>query len=118
MKFKVDENLPDELSQLLVSAGWDSLTVAQQQLGGEQDPRIASVCRDEQRIFVTFDRGFSNIRAYPPAQYPGMVVFRLKSQDKVHVLSVAGRLVTALEQREPRNELWIVTESRIRIRSV
>ena len=118
MKFKVDENLPDELSQLLVSAGWDSITVVQQQMGGEQDPQLASVCCDEQRIFITFDRGFSNIRAYPPAQYPGMIVFRLKSQDKHHVLSVARRVVTALVQRELRNELWIVTETRIRIRSV
>ena len=118
MKFKVDENLPEELSQLLAGAGWDSFTVVQQQLGGEQDPQLASVCRDEQRIFVTFDRGFSNIRAYPPAEYPGMIVFRLKSQDKRHVLSVASRVVTALMQRELRNELWIVTETRIRIRSI
>lgn len=119
VKFKVDENLPDELSELLLTAGgWDSVTVVQQRLGGAQDPQLASVCRDEQRIFVTFDRGFSNIRAYPPGQYPGMIVFRLQSQDKHHVLSVAGHLVTTLRQRELRNELWIVTENRIRIRAV
>ena len=57
VRFKLDENLPDELRQLLQGAGWDSLTVVEQQLGGAQDPQLAQVCREEERIFVTFDRG-------------------------------------------------------------
>lgn len=61
MKFKIDENLPEELSQLLRDAGWDSATVVEQQLSGADDPRIADVCAAEQRILITFDRGFSNI---------------------------------------------------------
>ena len=116
MKFKVDENLPEELSQLFRQAGWDSFTVTEQQLGGAEDSEVARVSTDEQRVLVTFDRGFSNIKAYPPASHPGMVVFRLKSQDKPHVLAVATRLVAALNVREIRNELWIVQDDRIRIR--
>jgi predicted nuclease of predicted toxin-antitoxin system len=118
VRFKIDENLPEELSQLFRKAGWDSLSVVDQQLSGAQDPRLAEVCRAEQRILVTFDRGFSNIRAYPPTDNPGMIVFRLKSQDKISVLAVAERLVGALKDRKLNNELWIVHEDRIRIRRV
>jgi predicted nuclease of predicted toxin-antitoxin system len=118
VKFKVDENLPDELSQLLQDSGWSSLTIEEQHLSGEIDPRLAEICSAEERILVTFDRGFSNIRVYPPSNTPGMIVFRLKSQDKRHVLSVAARLVDALKQRELRNELWIVHDNRIRIRAM
>lgn len=118
MRFKVDENLPDELSRLFRDAGWDSLTIEEQHLSGEVDPRLAEICSAEERILVTFDRGFSNIRVYPPSNSPGMIVLRLKSQDKRHVLSVAGRLVDALRRRELRNELWIVHENRIRIRAM
>lgn len=118
MKFKIDENLPEEVSQLLRNAGWDSATVVEQQLSGEDDPRIADVCATEQRILITFDRGFSNIRAYPPARGPGMIVLRLKSQDKLHVLEIGARVVAALRERELRNELWIVHENRIRIRAM
>ena len=118
MKFKVDENLPEELSQLFRQTGWDSLTVAEQQLGGAEDPDVARISNSEQRVLVTFDRGFANIKAYPPAKHPGMIVFRLKSQDKPHVLAVATRLVAALATREIRHELWIVQEDRIRIRAV
>ena len=118
MKFKVDENLPEDLSRLFQDAGWDSLTVEQQRLSGEIDPRLAEICAAEDRILVTFDRGFSNIRLYPPPNAPGMIVFRLKSQDKRHVLIVSGRLIEALRSRELRNELWIVHEHRIRIRTM
>jgi predicted nuclease of predicted toxin-antitoxin system len=116
VKFKVDENLPHELTQLFRDAGWDCWSVDEQNLGGAIDPRVAEVCTSENRILVTFDRGFSNIQRYPPAGLPGIIVFRLKRQDKQHVLDVGSRLIEALHQRELRNELWIVHENRIRIR--
>ncbi len=116
MRFKVDENLPEELVQLFRDAGWDASSVVEQNLGGEDDPRIEQVCVAEDRIIVTFDRGFSNIRAYALDSHPGFVVFRLNSQDKPHVLHVCLRLIAALRERELRNELWIVEESRIRVR--
>jgi predicted nuclease of predicted toxin-antitoxin system len=117
MKFKVDENLPEELSEFLCNAGWDCMSVVQQQLGGEDDPKLDEVCRAENRILITFDRGFSNIQTYPPAYRAGIIVLRLKSQDKQHVLRVGIRLVQALRQRELHGELWIVHENRIRIRT-
>lgn len=118
MKFKIDENLPEELSDLFSAQGWSSSTVVQQQLGGEIDPVIAQVCREEARTLVTFDRGFANIREYPPEFYAGVVVFRLRSQDKPHLLDVGARLIAALKERAIEHELWIVHEDRIRIRAM
>jgi predicted nuclease of predicted toxin-antitoxin system len=117
LRFKIDENLPEELAQMLHDAGWDASSIVQQQLGGVSDSIVSNVCDAEDRVLVTFDRGFSNIRAYSPAEHAGMVVFRLKRQDKTHVLQVASRLIDALRRRSPRGELWIIHENRIRIRS-
>ena len=39
MKFKVDENLPIEAATVLRDAGHDALTVHDQNLPGEHDPR-------------------------------------------------------------------------------
>jgi len=117
VKFKVDENLPEELAQLLRDAGWDALTVYDEALGGEIDPTIEEVCEAEGRILVTFDRGFANIKALH-ANLPGFIVFRLRNQDKHSVLNVTARLVQALTARPLENELWIVHENRIRIRSL
>ncbi|SRR5712691_2092326 len=117
MLFKIDENLPEELPRLLRQSGWEATSVVEQQLGGADDLRVIKVCDAENRILITSDRGFSNIRAHPPEAHPGFIVFRLRSQDKSHVIDVSSRLVAALRERELRNELWIVEEHRIRIRA-
>lgn len=40
MKFKIDENLPIEVAELLQQAGYDAMTVLDQHLGGKADPKI------------------------------------------------------------------------------
>lgn len=116
MRFKVDENLPPEASTLLAEQGHDAVTVWDQQLRGATDPRLAEVCRSEQRVLVTFDVGFSDIRQYQPGQWPGFVVLRLGSQARTHVMSVLRRLVPSLATQTLAGRLWVVTETEIRIR--
>ena len=116
MRFKVDENLPTEVARALRDSGWDTFTIEEQQLSSADDERVQTVCDSEDRILVTFDRGFSDTRTHAPDMHPGFVVFRLRSQAKRHVLQATDRLIAALRERELRNELWIVEESRIRIR--
>lgn len=65
---------------------------------------------------VTFDKDFADIRTYPPARHAGIVVFRLESQARDHVLEVAGRFLNSLPQSPIAGQLWIVEESRIRVR--
>lgn len=73
MRFKIDENLPVDLTDLLRSAGHDALSVFDQNLVGEKDPRILEVCRKEKRALVTLDLDFSDIRTYPPQQHYGLI---------------------------------------------
>lgn len=117
MRFKTDENLPEELAEILRAAGWDALSVIEQQLGGKIDPQIAAICRNESRVLVTLDLGFGDIRTYPPGDSAGMIVLRPASQDKFSVLAVANRLVMALREHPIGRELWVVDDRRIRIRS-
>jgi predicted nuclease of predicted toxin-antitoxin system len=116
VRFKVDENLPDELAQALRTAGWDCSTIDDQMMNGSDDETVERVCRAEERILVTFDLGFADVRAFAPGSHAGFIVFRLKNQSKPHTLRVAIGVIEWLRQRELRNELWIVEEDRIRIR--
>jgi len=43
-------------------------------LTGHPDSDIAAVCLQELRAIVTLDLDFGDIRGYPPADYPGIVV--------------------------------------------
>ena len=96
MRFKVDENLPVEVAELLREAGYDATTVLEQRHGGSADPRLAALCQRESRVLVTLDLDFADIRAYPPAEFPGLIVLRLGRQDKPYVLSVVTRLTQML----------------------
>lgn len=115
-RFKVDENLPMEVAGVLREAGHDAVTVGEQQLGGEADPAIAAVCRIERRTLLTLDTDFADLRAYPPESAAGIVVLRLRRQDRAHVVAVVTRLLPRFEEEPLAGFLWIVDEERIRIR--
>jgi predicted nuclease of predicted toxin-antitoxin system len=66
MRFKIDENLPVEILDLLRRKGHEALSVAEQQLAGHPDTDVASTCQAERRVLVTLDLNFSDIRLYPP----------------------------------------------------
>lgn len=116
MKFKADENLPIEVADLLRKAGYDAVTVVEQQLEGSADSTIASVCQKEERVLITLDTGFADIRAYPPVEFPGLIVLRLYRQDKLHVLRAIERLIPLLSSEPLEHLLWIMEETRLRIR--
>ena len=115
MRFKMDENLPAEFAVLFQEAGHDAVTVLDQELGGTDDPEVASVCLRERRAIVTLDTDFSDIRTYPPRMYSGIVVLRVNDQARDHLLHVGRKLLGALPD-EIEGRLFIVEESRIRIR--
>ena len=115
MRFKFDENLPKEMAALFSEAGHDAVTVLDQQMGGQEDPDIAAVCLNEGRALVTLDLDFSDIRVYPPHRYPGIVVLRVSSQLREDLLDVGGYLLGHVSSAL-QGQLWIVEDSRIRIR--
>jgi predicted nuclease of predicted toxin-antitoxin system len=116
VKLKIDENLPDEAADPLRSAGHDVETARSEGLAGSPDERIAEVCRAEGRALVTLDTDFGNVRAFPPADYPGIVVLRPPSQDKPTVLQTVSQLIALLAREPLDGRLWIVEERRVRIR--
>ncbi|MBF2046526.1 MAG: DUF5615 family PIN-like protein [Elainella sp. C42_A2020_010] len=116
MKFKIDENLPVEIAQLLRDNSYDAVTVLDQALGGQPDPAISEICRQESRILLTLDLDFADIRTYPPADYAGIIVLRTNRQDKQALISLFQTVMPLLQQEQIAQRLWIVEPSQIRIR--
>ncbi len=116
MDFKIDENLPTELAAMLSQAGHDAMTVRDQGMQGSTDGHVVSVCRQEQRVLVTGDRDFAHIHAYPPEQHAGLIVLRLTHQDTPHVLRTFAGVLPLLKQQPVHGRLWIVEDTRVRIR--
>ncbi len=94
MQFKIDENLPVEIAELLIQTGYDAKTVYDQNLKGVKDSHLINICKKENRILVTFDTDFSDINTYPPKKFNGIIVLRLGSQSKQHVLNIFQRIIS------------------------
>jgi predicted nuclease of predicted toxin-antitoxin system len=110
MRFKVDENLPAEIVDLLRGEDYDAMSILQQQMGGREDDWIAEVVRQEHRALITLDLDFADIRKYPPEDYHGIVVLRLATQDKRTLVSVFRRLLPLLKSEPLTGTLWIADE--------
>lgn len=117
MKFKLDENLGDLGKLLLDSAGYDVMTVAEQQMSGAQDEAIYEVCKSEDRIIVTLDHDFGQTLRFPPEDVAGIVVIECKGTvTPSFISSRLKELVALLRTRPIDHELWIVEPGRVRIR--
>src|SRR5262249_19143832 len=111
------ENLHADCAKLLCANGFDAVTVFDQGLRGHGDEDIADVCRRESRSLITLDLDFSDVRAYPPADYPGIVVLRLMDQSRPAVVRVLTRILPQFAPDSLPGKLWIVDETRIRVRA-
>lgn len=70
MLFKIDESLPVEAAILLRGRGYDAATVHDEALQGCPDATIYQACQREQRVLISIDKDFADIRRYPPRIQP------------------------------------------------
>ena len=116
MRCKVDENLPIDAAALMREAGHDCQTVYDEALAGAPDQRVIETCRAEGCALLTLDLDFADLRTYPPADHPGIIVLRPAEPDKEHVLRLLARTLAVLEREAVVHSLWVVEETRVRIR--
>jgi len=116
MQFKLDENMPNSAVPLLQQGGYDVHTVFDEALNGEVDEQIAETCRREQRVLITLDTDFSDIRAYPPKDYAGIILLRPHRQSEPQVLRLLEAILPMFQTESIHGCLWIVEPAGIRIR--
>lgn len=115
MKFKVDENLPIDVAQLLQDAGYDAATIVDEAMSSAPDLTVIDLCCKEGRILITLDLDFADIQSYPPEDHFGIIVLRVHRQDKPHVMNVFRKIVHLFSEEQVVQRLWIVEESQVRI---
>jgi predicted nuclease of predicted toxin-antitoxin system len=116
VRFKIDEHLPVEITELLGQHRHDAVPVRDESMSGEVDPAVANVCQKEARTLITLDLDFSDIRTYPPEEYHGIIVFRPGLQSISTLVRLTARIIPLLDQEPLIGHLWIVEDHQVRIR--
>ena len=116
MRIKVEEDLPAEVAELLRAQGYDVATVVEQGMGGWKDPALWRVVQEEGRFLVTADKGFGDVRHYPPGKHAGVLLLR-PGEDGIRPLIELMQEVLAHYRLETlRGLLTVATPRSIRIR--
>ena len=77
MKIKLDENLPVSLVETLATLGHDTHSVTGEDLTGCTDIDVWRAAQEEQRLLITQDLDFSDIRRFKPGTHAGLLLVRL-----------------------------------------
>ena len=88
-KFLADECTYTETIEFVRKLQFDVIRVQDLHLGGAPDPQIFAKAQELKRVLLTNDRGFGDVRAYPPSSHHGIVVLKLtdyKSTLEVHAV--------------------------------
>ena len=97
-------------------AGTIALTRSKKDLEAAPIADLFRVCVDEGRLLVTLDRGFGDVRLYPPGTHHGIVVLRPHGQSAAMVVSLVGSLLEEHELTEFARANVVVDEVVVRIR--
>lgn len=93
MKLKLDENLPNDLGDALTEGGHDVDTVPDEGLAGADDAAVLRASTGDDRLLLTLDRGFGDVRANPPGIHPGIVVLCPTNQDVASIHELVDRFL-------------------------
>jgi predicted nuclease of predicted toxin-antitoxin system len=118
VKVKLDENVTAAALALLTQAGHEVDAVADEGLTGAADSVVIEACRSGERLLLTFDVGFGDVRVYTPGSHHGIVLLRLADQRPDVTLDVLRRFLTEHAVDDLDGALVVVSDDRVRIRRI
>ncbi len=116
MKVKVDENLPVTVAALLRDRGVHADTVSDEGLIGASDATVFDATQGEDRLIITLDRGFGDVRRYPPGSHAGVVVLRLDSDGPRSAAAAVMLLLDHHDLRDLRGTITVMHRGTLRVR--
>lgn len=118
MKIKLDENVAASLCSVFEKHSAEADTVFSENMQGSEDEVLFRKTHSEDRLFVTCDLDFADIRRFPPSESGGIVVLRLSNRSSKSVVERIKEMLNIVSLSELRGATTIVSDDRIRIRRV
>jgi predicted nuclease of predicted toxin-antitoxin system len=115
-RVKVDEDLPTAVIELLRAAGYDAAGVLEESMGGWKDTLLWQAVQTESRFLITADKGFGDIRSYPPGSHAGILVLRPAEDGIRPLVDLISRSLAQYSLDDLAGAVAVVTPRGIRIR--
>ncbi len=117
IRIKVDEDLPARVAWLLREHGYQATTVTEQGMGGWKDPRLFEAVQAERRYLITADKGFGDIRIYPPGSHWGLLLLRPDEDGIGPVIELIEEVLARISDlSELEGMLAVASPGKLRIR--
>ncbi len=113
MKFKLDENVPWILKNIIESVGQHEIdSVFHENIAGIDDKELNRRCFEENRVLITLNSDFIN----PLDNFYGIIIMRCKKQGKNAVKELFERFLKSYSLSESKGKIIIIEPNQIRIR--
>ena len=116
LKVLVDEDLPRRAVQFLREHGYDAASVVEQGMSGWKDPQLWIAIQSEERFLVTADKGFGDIRVYPPGKHFGILLLRPDEDGIRPVIELLQQVLNSYKLEDLVGTVTVATPRGIRLR--
>ncbi len=117
MRLKLDENMPATLAAMLRAKGHDVDTSPGEGLIGRPDLDIWAAAQAAERLLVTQDLDFGDIRRFTPGTHHGLLLVRLREPSRVRLADRVIQVFVLPEAATWAGCLVVVTDQKIRVRA-
>jgi predicted nuclease of predicted toxin-antitoxin system len=116
MRFLLDGGVPRSIQDFLVGEGLETLRLAQTKLFAAADKEVFSFAQREGYILITRDKGFGDIRSYPPGNHHGIILIRDPNLDARKITKIFEEAWAVIPHEELQGSIVIITQRGVRIR--
>ena len=116
MQIKVDEDLPNLAVETLIENGYDAESVYSQGMSGWKDHQLWQAIQKEGRYLVTGDKGFADIRNYPPGEHGGIMLLRPDQDGISPILELLNAVIRQYDLNTLMGKITVVTPRGVRVR--
>lgn len=106
IKFLLDENVDIRLSSYLKKAGF-SVKLAEK---GMKNSKLINLAKEESCVLITNDKDFANKDLYNPADYSGIIVFRIHPPILENLIKALNKFIKKNKSSAFTGKTFIISE--------
>jgi predicted nuclease of predicted toxin-antitoxin system len=116
MRLLLDENIQIQTVEFLRASGYDVVGVHDEHLVSQSDDIIFQRAQQTQRVLMTYNADFADLRALAGVHHCGIIRLRLSNQRVSVVNPTLVKTLAQLDGLDLKDRLITVADQRIRMR--